>query len=347
MAMLATDRAADEREKVVYEGVDRVGRDEVTLRLRRGCGEIFTLERQLVRAGGVTLTQVFPVGAESALHDFASADPYGDSLQGSYLALRHRYLSEGGGRRTAIQRSDIPGDFVDQIGEIEHCHHEAELLPIAQAVTQALGAEQYIFSWLVLDEKSGDVIEHRYLVGCDPAWLNKYIDRVWYMNDPLLEYAKRNVTPVLSSRLDLYSDAHWLATEATTHGFRNNLICPVHAGTNSFIVMLQASNAEPREVGEGALWRNRRLLRALACELLDWRLVGLRQYATSQFDLSEQDLEVLRMVHDGGTASHVAEVLNVSVKAVYKVAYPRINHKMGTPHINKAAALAVSCGLIK
>jgi hypothetical protein len=211
------------------------------------------------------------------------------------------------------------------------------LLPIAQTVTRALGAEQYIFSWLVLDEKSSDVIEHRYLVGCDPAWLNKYIDRVWYMNDPLLDYAKRNVKPVLSSRLDLYSDAHWLATEAATHGLRNNLVCPVHAGTNSFLVMLQASNAEPRKAGEGILWRNRRLLRELACELLDWRLVGLRQQATSQFDLGEQDLEVLRMVHDGGKASHVAEVLNVSVKAVYKVVYPRINQKMGTPGVRSHA----------
>lgn len=346
MSILVTDRAAVEHEEIVYEGVDRVGRDEVTLRLRRGGGEFFTLERRLVRAGGVTVTQVFPVGSGSALHDFASADPYGGSLQGSYMALRQRYLSERG-RRTAVQRSVTPGDFLDQIGAMEHCRHEAELLPIAQTVTRALGAEQYIFSWLVLDEKSGDVTEHRYLVGCDPAWLNKYIDHVWYMNDPLLEYAKRNATPVLSSRLDLYSDSHWLATEAAAHGFRNNLVCPVHAGTNSLLVMLQASNAEPREVGEGILWRNRRLLRVLASELLDWRLAGLRQQATSQFDLSEQEVKVLRMVHGGGTASNVAAVLDVSVKTVYGVVYPRINDKMGTSHINKAVATAVNCGLVE
>ncbi|CAE6841290.1 hypothetical protein R75465_06729 [Paraburkholderia aspalathi] len=345
MVTLATDRAADGRGEAVYEGVNRLGRDEVTLRLRRGGGDLFTLERQLVRAGGVTLTQVFPVGAEAELHDFASADPYGDSLQGSYLALRQRYLSESGGR--AAQRPRLDGNFLDQIGEIEHCRHEAELLPIAQAVTQALGAEQYIFSWLVLDEKSGDVIEHRYLAGCDPAWLNKYIDRMWYMNDPSLEYAKRNVTPVLSSRLDLYSDAHWLATEAAAHGFRNNLVCPVHSGTGSVFVMLQASNARRTEAGEEVLWRNRRSLRLLTCELLDWRLAGLRQQATSQFGLSEQELKVLRMVHDGGTAANVAEALGVSVKTVYGVVYPRINNKMDTPNINKAVAMAVSSGLIK
>ena len=344
MVTLATERSADGRGEAVYEGVNRLGRDEVTLCLRRGGGDLFTLERQLVRAGGVTLTQVFPVGAEAELHDFASADPYGDSLQGSYLALRQRYLSEGGGR--AAQRPGLAGNFLDQIGEIEHCRHEAELLPIVRTVTRALGAEQYIFSWLVLDAKSGDVIEHRYLVGCDPAWLNMYIDHVWYMNDPSLEYAKRNATPVLSSQLDLYNDVHWL-TEAATHGFRNNLVCPVHAGANSLVVLLQASNAEPREAGEGILWRNRRLLRALACELLDWRLAGLRQQATSQFGLSEEELKVLRLVHGGGTASNVADALQVSVKTVYGVVYPRINNKMGTPNINKAADMAVSCGLIK
>jgi len=347
MSLLATDRLAGEREEIVYEGVDRVGRDEVTLRLRQGRDAFFTLERRLVRTGGITLTQVFPVGSDGALHDFASADPYGDSLQGSYKALRQRYLGEGGGRRTAIQRSVTPVDCLDQLGTMEHCRHEAELLPIVQTVTRALGAEQYIFSWLVLDEKSGDVSEHRYLVGCDPAWLNKYIDHVWYMNDPLLEYAKRNATPVLSSQLDLYSDSHWLATEAAAHGFRNNLVCPVHAGTNSQLVMLQASNAEPKEVGEGILWRNWCLLRALAGELLDWHLAGLRQQATSQFDLSEQEVKVLRMVHGGGTASNVAAVLDVSVKTVYGIVYPRINDKMGTSHINKAVATAVNCGLIE
>lgn len=346
MVTLATDRVADGRGEVVYEGVNRLGRDEVTLRLRRGGGDLFTLERQLARAGGATLTQVFALGAESALHDFVSADPYGDALQPSYLALRQCYLSEGGGRRTAVQRPGLAGDFLDQIGEIEHCRHEAELLPIVQTVTRALGAEQCIFSWLVLDAKSGDVIEHRYLVGCDPAWLNKYIDHVWYMNDPALEYAKRNATPVLLSRLDLYNDVHWL-TEAAAHGFRNNLVCPVHAGTNPVLVMLQASNAEPMEAGEGILWRNRRQLRALACELLDWRLAGLQQLATSQFGLSEEELKVLRLVHGGGTASNVADALQVSVKTVYSVVYPRINNKMGTPNINKAVAMAVSCGLIK
>jgi DNA-binding CsgD family transcriptional regulator len=345
MGTLATDRAADGRGEVVYEGVNRLGRDEVTLRLRRGGGDLFTLERQLIRAGGVTLTQVFPVGADAELHDFASADPYGDSLQSSYLALKQRYLSEARGR-TVVQRPGIPGDFLDQIGEIEHCRHEAELLQIAQTVTRALGAEQYIFSWLVLDAKSSDVIEHRYLAGCDPAWLNKYIDHVWYMNDPSLEYAKRNATPVLLSRLDLYNDVHWL-TEAAAHGFRNNLVCPVHAGTNSVLVMLQASNAEPTEAGEGILWRNRRELRALACELLDWCLAGLQQQATSQFGLSEEELKVLRLVHGGGTASNVSDALQVSAKTVYSVVYPRINNKMGTPNINKAAAMAVSCGLIK
>ena len=345
MVALATGNAIDERREIVYEATNRIGRDEVALRLCRGGDGLFALERQLVRTGGITLTQVFPADAERAFHDFASADPYGDSLQGSYFALRQRYLSEGGGR--AAQRPGLAGNFLDQLGEIEHCRNEAELLPIAQAVTRALGAEQYIFSWLVLDEKSSDVIEHRYLVGCDPAWLNKYIDHVWYMNDPLLEYAKRNATPLLSSRLDLYNDAHWLATEAAAHGFRNNLVCPVHSGTGSVFVMLQASNAERTEAGEGVLWRNRRPLRLLACELLDWRLAGLRQQATSQFGLSEQELKVLRMVHDGGTAANVAEALGVSVKTVYGVVYPRINNKMDTPNINKAAAMAVSSGLIK
>jgi len=225
-------------------------------------------------------------------------------------------------------------------------------MAVAHTVTSSLGATQYIFSLIVLDDKSGDAIEHRYLVGCDPAWLNKYIDRVWYMNDPLLEYAKRNVTPALSSRLDLYSDDHWLPTEAKAHGFRNNLVCPVHVrgnhgGTNSLVAMLQASNGESTEIGEGVLWRNRPMLRALTCELLDWHLAGQRQQATSEFGLDDQELDVLRRLRGGGTAKNVAEAMGLSVKTVYATVYPKVNKKMGATHITNAVAMAVNSGLIE
>lgn len=174
---------------------------------------------------------------------------------------------------------------------------------------------------------------------------------MWYMNDPLLEYAKRNVTPALSSQLDLYSDGHWLPTEAAAHGFRNSLVCPVHVRanngrTNSFVAMLQASNGESTEIGRACCGATG-LCCALACELLDWHLAGQRQQATSEFGLDEQDLDVLRRLRSGGTAKNIAEALDLSVKTVYATVYPKVNKKMGASHITNAVAMAVNCGLIE
>jgi len=352
MPTATTERRAGQQEGVVFEGGEQIGRDRVTLRLRCYSGAKFVLERQLVRVDGVTLTQVFTVENEAALHDFATADPYGDTLRATYQSIRQSYLVERDAGTTYRIANKSTVDIAGEINRIEHCQNEAELMAVAHAVTSALGATQYIFSRLILDDKSGDVIEYRYLVGCDPAWLNKYIDRVWYMNDPSLEYAKRNVTPALSSQLDLYSDGHWLPTEAAAHGFRNNLVCPVHVRanhgrTNSLVAILQASNGESKEAGEGVLWVNRLMLRALASELLDWHLTGQRQQATSEFGLDEQDLDVLRRLRSGGTAKNIAEALDLSVKTVYASVYPKVNKKMGASHITNAVAMAVNCGLIE
>ncbi|WP_082103243.1 helix-turn-helix transcriptional regulator [Robbsia andropogonis] len=340
----AMDRTTDAAREPLYESVSRINRDAVTIRLFRSQAGLFSIERQLVRADGATLTQLYPVENEQGLHKFLSADPLGDSLQSTFQSLLKHYSDAAREVRAhhAFKAIDMFGEF----DRIEACGDETDLLPIVKTVTQALGADQYIFSWLVLDAKTNDVREQRYLVGCHPAWLQKYLDNVWYMNDPLLEYAKRNATPALLSRLRSYNDVHWLE-EAAAHGFRNSLVCPVHAGSKSALVMLQVSNGERSVAGDELLWRNRRHLWMLACELLDWHLARLEQLAISQFRLSATELEVLRIVRAGGTAANIAQALRVSVKTVYGVVYPGITAKLGQPNINKAATIAFDNGLLK
>ena len=338
------DQTADSRQ-ILFDADVQIARDHVVLRLWRDSDAFCVLERRLVRNDDVVLTQVLSLEDGDALAEFAAADPYGDHLRAQYQSI-DRERREQIRPQTDRNARNSEVDPVEEIGLIDACSNEGELMAIAGRVVTQLGGQSYIYHWLRVNEKTGGVDEHRWLIGCHPAWLHKYINRLWYRLDPFLEYGKRNAAPTVGSRIDLGSDDYWLMNDAVEYGFRSSLICPAHSRSNAWVGVLQVSNEKPQAQGEGVLWEHRVLLRALALALFDWRLATLRHEAENLFNLDQRELAALRMVRAGRTALNVADSLGVSERTAYAI-FTKINAKLGTPNIGKAAETAAASGLVE
>jgi DNA-binding CsgD family transcriptional regulator len=338
------DRPIGPPRQTLFETNVQIARDRIGLRLWRQSDALCVLERRLVRSDEVALTQILLIEDGDTLAEFAAADPYGEHLRAQYQSI-DRERREQTQHQTDRKDRDRPVDPVEEIGRIEACQNEGELMTIAGRVVRQLGAQSYICHWLRVNEKTGGVAEYRCLIGCHPAWMHKYINRLWYRRDPFVEYAKRNAAPTVGSRINLSRDDCWLTSDAAEYGFRSSLVCPAHSRSSAWVGMLQVSNEQAQSKGEGTLWEHRVLLRALAAEMLDWRLAALRDEATNLFDLDQRELAALLMVRAGRTALNVADSLGVSERTAYAI-FTKINGKLGTPNITKAAETAAASGLI-
>ncbi|TAM05658.1 MAG: hypothetical protein EPN70_07785 [Paraburkholderia sp.] len=339
------EKLPNARANVVYQRRERGGSDNVILRLRDyGEGRLI-LERVISRPDDVSLTLLLPLRGERALQEFSGADPWGDILAPAYDAIKSACLQTLNGRKRSARR--IRSVSVDDVLEsMPACTNEYDLAALLDDLSSSLGAEQYCITWIDFDSR-GDRAEHRYLVGCDPAWMQKYVYRSGYMNDPLLEYAKRNASPVTTSDLQNGATEHWLLQEAQSHGLYSMLTCPVHEPARSTLTILQAAVGANCSDGDGVLSRNQNRWRSAAGALSDWRLNQLRELA-AQFQLVGEELTVLRaLLHwKDSSAETIATALDMRARHVRQVVYPRITRKMGVSHIKEAVALAFKCGLI-
>ncbi|REE06542.1 DNA-binding CsgD family transcriptional regulator [Paraburkholderia sp. BL27I4N3] len=304
------------------------------------------LTRRLIRSDGASFSQIVAIDRMDDLSDFATADPYQTRLEGSYDRIRQKCVAAMGSERMKEVKT---GDPVRLIGEISMCATEGALLSKVRTIIASLGGMQFTYQWIRFNganPSTGDSVESRYLVGCRPAWTQQYIARLWYMNDPYVTYARKNVAPALASHVNVHRTDHWLVTEARMHGFASGIVAPAHIHGHGLVGLLHVSNSIRAPDGEGVLWDNRVLFRAISSELLDWRVSQVRQNALVKYELSEQETEILRMLRDGASASHVADQLGMSKHTVYKTIYQRITRKTGATRITDAVEKAAAHGLL-
>lgn len=304
------------------------------------------LTRRLIRSDGASFSQIVAIDSIDDLSDFATADPYETRLQGSYDRIRQKCVAATAGDRP---RQVETGDPVRLIGELSMCATEGALLSKVRTIVAGLGGTQFTYQWIRFtgaNPATGDPIETRYLVGCRPGWTQQYIARLWYMNDPYVMYARANVAPALTSHVNVHRVDHWLVTEARMHGFANGVVAPAHIHGHGLVGLLHVSNSMRAPAGERVLWDNRVLFRAMSSELLDWRVSQVRQDAQAKYELSEQETQILRMLRDGASASHVADQLGMSKHTVYKTIYQRITRKTGATRITDAVEKAAAHGLL-
>ncbi|USX11206.1 helix-turn-helix transcriptional regulator [Paraburkholderia fungorum] len=326
----------------LLEDGHRIFNERVELSLSHDC----ILTRRLIRSDGASFSQILAINGVDDLSDFAAADPYETRLQGSYDRIRQKYAAAVEGDRP---RADGTGDPVKLIGDLSTCATEGALLSTVRAIVADLGGTQFTYQWIRFDganPATGDPLETRYLVGCRLGWMQQYIAKLWYMNDPCVMYARTNVAPALTSHVNVHRTDHWLITEARKHGFASGMVVPSHMHGHGLVGLLHVSNSLRAPAGEEVLWDNRVLFRAMSSELLDWHVSQVRQNALAKYDLSEEETQILRTLRDGGTASHVADQLGVSVHTVYKTFYQRITRKTGATRITEAVEKAAAHGLL-
>jgi DNA-binding CsgD family transcriptional regulator len=264
---------------------------------------------------------------------FIDEDPYAAQLKNDYRAVLDT-VAEG-----EWQAGDARGpEFASE------CENERDLLVLMRRIAKNCGAAHCYYHWFVAAEEGTDFARHEVLVGGAPAWIQRYVHHHWYLNDPAVAHARENTQPLRGSALKLAPN-HWLNQEAPALGLGSSLFFPAHRRDDSTFGVLHVSTPWPAPRGEDPLWRNRRVLRGLADEFLEWRVLRGRQELARQLSLSYTEVVALRLVERGGSARHVAEELQIGERAVYQL-FVAINRKLNSKHIKSSASKAKQCGLL-
>lgn len=241
---------------------------------------------------------------------------------------------------TSLATSDIE----TLLARIAHCRYEAEVLAITSRAVALLGGEAFVFTTLLQEDIEAGRVSYRFMLGCNPAWGQMYVNRKWFMNDPMLDYARKSSAPRLLRDLAPGSESQRaILNTAAVSGFHQAMIVPAHSGAASRMGMLLVGVPDVG-AGEARLWRNRVMLRALAMELLDWWIERLREDAVVRFSLKDIELRILELQSKGFIADDIAVELGVSSRTIYK-RIRQIKDKLGARDIGSALRLADSYGL--
>jgi DNA-binding CsgD family transcriptional regulator len=297
----------------------------------------FRLERRRVASGEPVSVLHVDLQDTAMVQAFMEADPHAAQLKNDYTAVLDT-VAEGDWR---------PGDRREPEYASE-CENLRDLLVLMRRVSRSCGAAHCFYHWFVAPEDDGDggadIARHEVLVGGAPAWIHRYTHNHWYLNDPAVAHARENTQPLRASALAL-APQHWLNQDAPALGLGSSLFFAAHRRDDATFGVLHVSTPWPAPRGEDPLWRNRRVLRGLATELLEWRVLRGRQELARQLSLSYTEVMALRLVERGGSARHVAEELKICERAVYQL-FVAINRKLNSKHIKSSASKAKQCGLL-
>ncbi|MDN7673094.1 autoinducer binding domain-containing protein [Burkholderia oklahomensis] len=325
----------------------------------------YVLERRCRSPGEPVSTQRVGLRDPAAVAAFVEHDPYAVQLGLDYRALldvygapdaagwqdarpvqgaRHAHDADGAGDASRPS-GPVSAAPVAQPEFAAECEHDGALLALMRRVCASCGATQCFYHWFVVDEETGEFAAHDLLIGGAPAWAQRYVHQHWYLNDPAVAHARDNTQPLRGSSLAALPADHWLNHYAQTQGLGSNVFFPAHRRDVATFGLLHVGAPLSAPQGEDALWRNRRVLRGLANELLEWRVVRRRRELAQELSLAAQDVLALRLVARGGGARHVAEELRLDERAVYQL-FTAINRKMDSKHIKSSATKAKQLGLL-
>ncbi|WP_038753881.1 autoinducer binding domain-containing protein [Burkholderia sp. ABCPW 111] len=330
----------------------------------------FVLERRCKSPGEPVSTQRVGLRDPAAVAAFVEHDPYAAQLGIDYRALLdvHRGADaaapHGAHAAHDVRHARAANDALDASRTSERtgaaaaaaapatqpefaaeCEHDGALLALMRRICASCGATQCFYHWFVVDEETDEFSTHDLLIGGAPAWAQRYVHQHWYLNDPAVAHARDNTQPLRGSTLAELPPDHWLNHYAQTQGLGSNVFFPAHRRDVSTFGLLHVATPLPAPQGEDMPWRNRRLLRGLANEMLEWRVVRRRRELAQELSLAAQDVLALRLVARGGGARHVAEELRLDERAVYQL-FTAINRKMDSKHIKSSATKAKRLGLL-
>ncbi len=222
---------------------------------------------------------------------------------------------------------------------------QPSVLALLRAAVEALGAQSAFFVSFVRDDT--DVSSLRFMLACDPAWCQQYLERDFIAHDPWLAYAARHSAPLVASALAVVQpEAHRVIALATQHGFASAVLVPAHSGAGNSRISLLCVGSPTPGFFEGAGFARFKLgARTLAAELHDWWLARIRRQLIVKSRITPGDLVLLRYQRQGHSSQQIATELRVS-KSSINSRFQRMNTKLGVPNRRMAMRLAIECGLL-
>lgn len=178
------------------------------------------------------------------------------------------------------------------------------------------------------------------------AWRERYLRRGYHLIDPTVRYAKTAVAPLAWSR-ELFAGAELgaLARDTLDIGLHHGWTQPLHESNGSFGVVTLARRGRP--LAEEELRAKLPMMQWLA-RVVHQRLFGEFQAWQRNVDLgqlTERELDCLRLAADGGTAADISLLTGVGERTVnYHLA--NVISKLGAANKTHAVALAMRMGLL-
>jgi len=198
---------------------------------------------------------------------------------------------------------------------------ETEVKSLTEFVVKRAGGELFAYSISRpnKDDQLCDLYHH--FENCDPRWRATYNSRKWFMNDPLIEYAKSNTEAIASSKIEPKTQGQVdMLSTAAQHGFCSGIVIPTQSslGAREWLgILLVGSSLEPA-AGENILMANRVELRALAMELMEWWKNYFKRDAIYRFKIQEQDINILRQLKNGKSVLEIAAILDLKANSLYR-----------------------------
>lgn len=224
--------------------------------------------------------------------------------------------------------------------------HPNAALDILELAVEALGAESGFLISFVRD--SADMAACRFMVACNPSWCQQYLQYDALLHDPWLQYAAANSEPVVASALPCGStQSQQVVDIARRNGFASAALFPAHAGAGiSRISLMVLGSSRPDYFESGGFERLRIGARTIAAEFHDWWLRGIRQQFLVRSRFTTEDLELLRLHHQGHSSKRMAIDLGVSCQSINS-RFQRMSQRLGVVNRRAALKLAFECGLIE
>ena len=213
---------------------------------------------------------------------------------------------------------------------------------VRELVRGFFGAEHFVFVYMA--KQSARRTTYRYLIGCLPAWCQLYNQRLWWTNDPFVEYARHHFEPILGSQVALNTRGQReMMAAAAKHGFCSGLVIPAHGG-GTRLGMLYLGSPQPRGQIEQRLWAGRHVGLALAFQLMQWELATPAKQPSKRVEWDAVDANLLTLAYKGFTAVQAAAHLGIEEAEVER-RYDELTRQLGTTSRKAAGRKALELGL--
>lgn len=238
-------------------------------------------------------------------------------------------------------------DVSNAIGQINQCTDEFSIHDILRKILPTLGAESYFYITLLNNEHLKGYKSHRFFIGCAPQFSQLYSHRKWFMVDPYIEYSRTNSAVVCDDHIPLRSRGQLdMRKAAADYGFKSLVVVPSHSGSlDRFGVLYLGSDSAPKR-GNPLMMTNRILFRSIGMELLDWWALKIKAEMMSKFELTENEVALLKFHRNGYRARDVADELDISLKTVHN-RMRILKEKFEVDSISAALRFAVSHGVLE